>query len=82
VLIAKSNYNDQVEQGQTGGIYGTNGAKRNAYRLLVGKSEGKSHKEDKDVGGCIVLRRILERLDGVMWTASVWLRMLKDGTVL
>jgi hypothetical protein len=36
----------------------TNGAKRNAYRILVGKPEGKSHKEDKDVGG---LELILER---------------------
>jgi hypothetical protein len=27
------------------------GEKRNAYRLLVGKPEGKNHYEDQDVGG-------------------------------
>jgi hypothetical protein len=42
------------------------GEKRNAYRLLVGKSEGKSHKEDQDVGGWIILGWILVRWDGVM----------------
>jgi hypothetical protein len=31
------------------------GEKRNAYRLLVGKPEGKNHKEDQDVGGWIIL---------------------------
>jgi hypothetical protein len=42
------------------------GEKRNAYRLLVGKPEGKSHSEDQDVGGWI-----LERWDGVMWRGLV-----------
>jgi hypothetical protein len=32
------------------------GEKRNMYRLLVGKSEGKNHYEDRDVGGWITLR--------------------------
>jgi hypothetical protein len=39
----------------------TNGEKRNAYRILVGKSEGKNHWEDQDVGGWTVLKWILER---------------------
>jgi hypothetical protein len=34
------------------------GEKRNSYRLLVGKPEGK----------------ILDRWDGVLWTGLVWLR--------
>jgi hypothetical protein len=37
------------------------GAKRNAYRILVGKPEGKSLLEDQDVGGWIILKYILER---------------------
>jgi hypothetical protein len=51
------------------------GEKRNAYRLLVGKPEGK-----KPLGGprhrCgwIILGWILERWDGVVWTGLVWLR--------
>jgi hypothetical protein len=31
------------------------GEKRNAYRLLVGKPEGRDHQEDQDVGGWIIL---------------------------
>jgi hypothetical protein len=30
--------------------------KRNAYRLLVGKPEGKRPQEDKDVGGWTILK--------------------------
>jgi hypothetical protein len=33
--------------------------KRNAYRLLVGKSEGRSHWENQDVGGWKILGWIL-----------------------
>jgi hypothetical protein len=37
------------------------GAKRNAYRSLVGKTEGKSHQEDLDVDGWIILNRSYQR---------------------
>jgi hypothetical protein len=41
--------------------------KRNAYRLLVGKPEGK-----KPLGSPrIILGWILERWDGVMWTGLI-----------
>jgi hypothetical protein len=52
------------------------GKKRNAYRLLVGKPEGK-----RPLGR--PRRRwvewILERWDGVMWTGLVWLRIGTGG---
>jgi hypothetical protein len=35
--------------------------KRNAYRIFVGKPEGKRPKEDQYVGGWIILKWILER---------------------
>jgi hypothetical protein len=38
-----------------------NEEKRNVYRILVGKPEGKSHWEDQDVGGWTILKWILER---------------------
>jgi hypothetical protein len=44
------------------------GAKRNAYRLLV--------------GGWIILGWILEKWDGVMWTGLVWLRIGTGGELL
>jgi hypothetical protein len=45
--------------------------KRNAYRLLLGKPEGKNQWEDQDVDGWIISGCILERWDGVMWTGLV-----------
>jgi hypothetical protein len=37
------------------------GARRNAYRILVRKPEGKNHLEDQDVDGWTILKWILER---------------------
>jgi hypothetical protein len=37
------------------------GARRNTYRILVGKPEGRSHLEDQDVDGSTILKWILER---------------------
>jgi hypothetical protein len=58
------------------------GEKRIAYRLLVGKPEGKSHQEDQDVGGWIILGWTLERWDGVVWTGLVWPRIGTGGELL
>jgi hypothetical protein len=57
-----------------GGSCSTNGEKRNANRLLVGKPEGK-----RPLGRP---RRILERWDGVMWTGLVGLRIGTGGELL
>jgi hypothetical protein len=58
------------------------GEKRNAYRLLVGKPEGKRPQGRLDVGGWIILGWILERWDGVMWAGLVWLRIGTGGELL
>jgi hypothetical protein len=39
------------------------GEERGVRRLLVGKPEGKSHWEDPDVDGRIILRCIFRRLE-------------------
>jgi hypothetical protein len=44
-----------------GGPYSTIGKKRNAYRILVGKPEGKRPLGRPKVGGWIILGWILER---------------------
>jgi hypothetical protein len=54
--------------------------KRNAYRLLVGKPEGKRPLREEDIGGWIVLRWVLDV--GVVWTALVWLRIGTSGGLL
>jgi hypothetical protein len=38
-----------------------NGEKRNGYRILVGKPEGKRPQENLEVGGRIILEWIFER---------------------
>jgi hypothetical protein len=57
------------------------GEKKNAYRLLVGKPEGKSPLGRPRHRG-IILGLILERWDGVMWTGFVWLRIGTGGEPL
>jgi hypothetical protein len=37
------------------------GEKRNVYRILVGKLEGKRPLEDQDIGGWTISKWILER---------------------
>jgi hypothetical protein len=59
------------------------GEKRNAYRILVGKSEGRRpllrpRRSWED----IILRWILETYDGVVWTGLIWLRMGTSGGLL
>jgi hypothetical protein len=49
----------------------THGAKRNVYRILVGKRKRKrkrEHQEDLDIGGRIILKWILEWYYWVLWT--------------
>jgi hypothetical protein len=52
------------------------GEKRHAYRLLVGKPEGKRPL------GWIILGWIFESWVGVMWTGLVWLRIGTGGELL
>jgi hypothetical protein len=42
------------------------GERKNAYRLLVGKPEERRPLGRQDVGGWIILKWILERLDGMV----------------
>jgi hypothetical protein len=58
------------------------GEKRNAYRLLVGKPEGRRPLGRPRRRRWIILGRILERWDGVMWTGLVWLRIGTGGELL
>jgi hypothetical protein len=41
------------------------GEKRNAYRILAGKQEGKRPLGRRDVGGWTILKWIFERWDGM-----------------
>jgi hypothetical protein len=59
------------------------GEKRNAYRLLVGKPEGKrplGRPRRRWVDN--IRTNLVERWDGVMWTGLVWLRIGTGGELL
>jgi hypothetical protein len=59
------------------------GEQSNAYRILVGKPEGKrDHWEDQDVGGWTILKWILERQNGMVWIGLIWLRIGTSGGLL
>jgi hypothetical protein len=58
------------------------GEKRNAYRLSVGKPEGKRPLGRPRRRWVDNIRMILERWDGVMWTGLVWLKIGTGGELL
>jgi hypothetical protein len=63
------------------GLVARMGEKRNAYRLFAGKPEGK-RQLGRPRRGWVILKWILERLDGVVWTRMVWLKIGTDGRLL
>jgi hypothetical protein len=42
----------------------------------------RDHYENLDVGGWIILKWILQRQDGVVWTGLIWLRIGTNGRLL
>jgi hypothetical protein len=42
----------------------------------------RDHWEDQDIGGWRILKRILEREDGMVWIGSIWLRIRTIGGLL
>jgi hypothetical protein len=56
----------------------TNGEKRVASRVLLGKSEGKRPQLE---GLCarIILKWIFKKWDGQAWTGLIWLRIRKGS---
>jgi hypothetical protein len=67
-----------------GGPCSTHGEKRNVYRLLVGKPEGKRPLGRPRRRWVDNIRMDLGEVgwDGMMWTGLVWLRIGTDGELL
>jgi hypothetical protein len=57
------------------------GAGRGAYKILVGKPEGRDHLEDPGVDGMVILKWIFKTWDGA-WTGLIRLRTGTGGGLL
>ena len=55
------------------------GQVRGVHRVLVGKPEGKRPLERPRSRWGIILRRILRKWEGVVWTSWIWLRIGRGG---
>jgi hypothetical protein len=54
------------------------GEKRDAYRILVGRPEGRHHLGDPGVDGRIILKWMFKKWDGA-WSGLSWLRLGTGG---
>jgi hypothetical protein len=58
------------------------GAKRKAYRVLVGKPEGRRPLGRPRYRWMDNIKWILEKQDGMVWTGLIWLRIGISGGLL
>jgi hypothetical protein len=54
---------------------------RNAYRVLVGKPQGRDDLKDPGADGTIILKGIFKKWDGA-WTGLIWLSIGIGGGFL
>jgi hypothetical protein len=55
---------------------------RNAYKILVGKPEGKRQYKNLDIAGKVILKWALKKLDWRGWTGGIWLSIGTSGRQL
>jgi hypothetical protein len=55
---------------------------KNAFKILVGKSESKSQSKDLDVDGRIILEWIVKKYVGRVWTGFIWLKLGSNDRLL
>jgi hypothetical protein len=58
------------------------GERRGAYKILVGRPEGRKHLEDPGVSRRIILKYIFKKWHGEALTGLIWLRIGTGGWLL
>jgi hypothetical protein len=71
-----------VKKNEVGGACNTDEGGRGAYRILVGRPEGRNHFEDPGIDGRIILKWIFKKWDGWAWGGLLWLRIGTGGWLL
>ena len=61
-----------TQKNEMDGAYGTFGDRRDAYRVLVGRTDVRDQLEDLGVDGRIILKWIFEKWDGEAWTGLLY----------
>jgi hypothetical protein len=67
-LYSSSNIIRRMKEDEKGKECSMNGEKKTAYGILVGKPEGKRPLGRQRGRGLTILKKILERKDGMVWT--------------
>jgi hypothetical protein len=76
-VLTKYDSSDEFKKVETLGLYSSMRESRNAYRVLVGRPDGKIDLKDRDLGGRIILKRIIKGWEGRPCTGFMWLRIGK-----
>jgi hypothetical protein len=80
--LAKYNQNDQVKEEEMGKAYSTNGGRGMHIGYWWESQKERDHYEDQDVDRWTILKWILERQDGMVWTVLICLRTGTSGWLL
>ena len=76
-LYTSSNILRVIKQERMGWVVrvARTGERRGAYMILVGKPEERDNLEELGADEMIILKRILKKWDGRIWTGFIWLRI-------
>ena len=58
------------------------GKSRGAYKVLMGKREGRNHLEEPGADRRIILKWVLGKWEGWTWTGSIWIRIGRSNGLL